>query len=299
VIELAVATPSLGPLDEVTRMLAYDFMRNALLAGTSIAMAGGLVGYFAVLRNQVFTSDALGHVAFAGSLGALVAGVQQMLGLFGSTIAVALGIGALGGRARARDVVIGAVFAWVLGLGGLFLSLYTVSGSTSNGAAGVTVLFGSILGIGSENAVLAAGIALATSAALLLVARPLLFLSIDPDVAAARGLPVRALTAAFLVLLALTVAEAVQVVGALLIFAMVVTPAAIAQRLTARPYAGLLISAGLGAGCVWAGLTLAFFTPWPASFWITGVAFAGFVAVHGAGALQRVAGRRRAATRGS
>jgi zinc/manganese transport system permease protein len=275
----------------IAHMLGYDFVRNALLAGTCIAMAGGLVGYVAFLRNQVFTSDALGHVAFAGSLGALLAGVVQLLGLFGSTIAVALGMGALGGRARGRDVVIGAVLSWVLGLGGLFLSLYAISGNTSNGAIGVTVLFGSIFGISAGNAVLAAAIALAACAGLLLIARPLLFLSIDPDVAGARGLPVRWLTAAFLVLLAVTVAEAVQVVGALLIFVLVVTPAATAQRLTARPYVGMLLSAAIAVACVWAGLTLAFVTPWPTSFWITAVAFLGFAVVYGAAGLREVAAR--------
>jgi zinc/manganese transport system permease protein len=261
-------------------LLAYDFMRNALLAGTFIALAAGLVGYFAVLRNQVFTSDALGHVAFAGSLGALVLGIQQVLGLFGSTIAVTLGIGALGGRARGRDVVIGAVFAWILGLGALFLSLYTVSSNTSNGAAGVHVLFGSILGIGQSTAIMASVLAAAACVGLLLIARPLLFLSIDPDVAAARGLPTRVLTAAFLLILAITVAEAVQVVGALLIFSLLVTPASVAQRLTTRPYAGLLLSAAIAVGCVWMGLALAFATPWPASFWITAVAFTAFAATH-------------------
>jgi zinc/manganese transport system permease protein len=285
-------------LQVLTLMLTYDFMRNALLAGTFIAVVGGLVGYFAVLRNQVFTSDALGHVAFTGALGALVAGFQLLPGLFGSTIAVTLGIGALGGRARARDVMIGAVFAWVLGLGGLFLTIYTTSGGAGNGTVGVTVLFGSILGIGTQNAVLATAIAIGASVLLLLLARPLLFLSIDPDVAVARGLPARALTAAFLVLLAVTVAEAVQVVGALLIFVLVVTPAAIAQRLTARPYAALLLSAALSVACVWVGLTLAFLTPWPASFWICAVAFAGFVAVYGwrpaVHTVRRVGGRAAA-----
>lgn len=274
---ILLAASSLGGIQH---LLAYDFMRQAFGAGTFIALAAGLVGYFVVLRNQVFTSDALGHVAFAGSLGALVAGIQQLLGLFAGTIAVSLGMGALGGRARGRDVVIGTVFAWVLGVGGLFLTLYSMSSHTSDETVGTNVLFGSILGIGSSRAFVASAVGAASCLAVLVLARPLLFLSIDPEVARARGLPTRALTAAFMILLGVTVAEATQVVGALLIFSLLVTPAAVAQRLTSRPYLGLLVSAAIAVGCVWLGLTLAFIKPWPASFWITALAFAAFAVTH-------------------
>jgi len=253
----------------VSHILAYDFMRNAALAGTGIALAAGLAGYFVVLRNQVFTSDALGHVAFTSGLGALVGGVQLLAGVFGGTIAVGLG-----GRARGRDVAVGTVFAWVLGCGVLFLSLYSRGRSAAGGTAGVSLLFGSILGLRPAQAVTAAAAGVVISALLLLIARPLLFLSVDPDVAAARGVPATALSFGFLVLLGATVAEAVQAVGALLILGLLVMPAATAQRLTARPYLGLALSGVLAVLFVWAGLVLAFYLPYPASFLITTLAFA-------------------------
>ena len=274
---------------DVGQLLGYDFMRHAAVAGTAIAVAAGLVGYFVVLRNQVFTSDALGHVAFTGGLGGLFLGLPLLAGVYLGTLAAALGIGSLGGRARGRDVAIGTLFAWVLGLGVLFLTLYTTGRSTSNGVLGVSVLFGSILGLQAGQTVVAAVAAAASSAVLLCVCRPLLFSSIDPDVAAARGVPTRALSAVFLALTAVTVAESVQAVGALLIFALMVTPAAVAQKLTPRPYAGLVLSSVLAVAFVWAGLALAFWTPYPASFYITAVAFAGLLL---AVLLERVRARR-------
>ena len=258
--------------------LSYDFMQYALLAGTFTALAAGFVGYFVVLRNEVFTSDALGHVAFTGGLGALVAGLQLLAGVFASTIAVAVGMGTLGGRSRGRDVTIGTVFAWVLGLGVLFLSLYTSNRSASGGTAGVSILFGSILGLQATQATITAIAAVITIIALLAIARPLMFISVDPDVAAARGVPATMVTVFFLVLLGATVAEAVQAVGALLIFGLMVTPAAIAQRVTSRPYAGMLLSGALAVAFVWIGLTLAFYIPYPASFFITALAFGTYVA---------------------
>src|SRR6184192_288151 len=132
---------------DVQNMLALDFMRRAFLAGACIALAEGLVGYFVVLRNQVFTADALGHAAFTGSLGGVLAGFNLLAGAFASCVAVALAIGTLGGRGRGRDVAIGTVFAWVLGVGVLFLSLYTTSRSAASGTLGISVLFGSILGL--------------------------------------------------------------------------------------------------------------------------------------------------------
>jgi zinc/manganese transport system permease protein len=268
---------SLNPIADLQALLALDFMRNAFLAGSCIALASGLVGYFVVLRNQVFTADALGHVAFTGGLGGLLIGLDLLIGVFGSCIAVALAIGTLGGRERGRDVAIGTVFAWVLGIGVLFLSLYTSSLSGSAGVVGISVLFGSIFGLQPAQTVVASLAGLATSLALLTLARPLLFLSVDPEVAISRGLPARALTAVFMILVALTVAEAVQVVGALLVFGLMVTPAAIAQNLTSRPYLALALSACLAAAVVWLGLTLAFYIPYPASFFITALAFAGYL----------------------
>jgi zinc/manganese transport system permease protein len=284
---IAAASFSFNPAADLQAMLALDFMRNAFLAGSCIALAAGLVGYFVVLRNQVFTTDALGHVAFTGGLGGLLVGLDLLVGVFGSCVAVALAIGTLGGRGRGRDVAIGTVFAWVLGVGVLFLSLYTASLSGSAGIVGISVLFGSIFGLQPTQTLVASVAGLATSIALLAMARPLLFISIDPDVAISRGVPVRALTAIFMVLAAITVAESVQAVGALLVFGLMVTPAAIAQNLTSRPYLALALSAALAAAVVWLGLTLAFYISYPASFFITALAFAGYLLSALAGRIRR------------
>lgn len=281
---MALAAFSLNPAADLQAMFAFDFMRNAFLAGSCIALAAGLVGHFVVLRNQVFTTDALGHVAFTGALGALLVGLDQVVGLFGSSIGVALLMGALGGRARGRDVTIGTVFAWVLGVGVLFLSLYTSSAGNAL-TVGISVLFGSIFGLQSAQALEAALVGLAASAALLFVARPLLFISVDPDVAVSRGVPVRAIGAIFMILVAVTVAEAVQAVGALLVFGLMVTPAATAQSLTSRPYRAMALSAGMALGTIWIGLSLAFWFPYPASFFITSLAFAGYLATRVAAVL--------------
>jgi zinc/manganese transport system permease protein len=267
-------TGLLGPFDALSAMMSHDFVRHALLAGSGIAVAAGLVGYFVVLRNQVFAGESLGHVAFTGALASFAVGVDPRLGLFSSTVAGSVGIGALGGRARGRDVVVGTVFAWVLGLGVLFLSLYTTSRSTANGAAGVNILFGSIYGLSQAQAEVAAAIGLGAAVCLLAMARPLLFSSVDPDVAAARGLPVRSLGIAFLVLLGVVVGEAVQAVGALLIAGLMVTPAATAHRLIARPHVAMLLSAALGLAYLWVGISIAYAIPkLPPSFVVIAVAF--------------------------
>jgi zinc/manganese transport system permease protein len=261
-------------------MFSHDFMRHAYLAGTFIALAAGLVGYFVVLRNQVFAGDALSHVAFTGALAAAVVGASPSAGLFVSTIVVAVVIAGLGGRARGRDVVIGTIYSWVLGLGALFLTLYTTSASASNGRIGITVLFGSIYGLSRFQATVAAVIGLATSVAACVIARPLLFSSLDEGVAAARGVPVRVLGTAFLVLLGITVAESAQAVGALLIFGLMVTPAATAQLLTNRPFRALGLAAGLSVLELWVGLALSYaIDRLPPSFAIVGLAFVAYAAV--------------------
>lgn len=278
---------SLNLARDLLDMLAFDFMRSAFLAGGTIALSAGLVGYFVVVRNQVFTSDALGHVAFTGGLGGVLVGLPLVGALFGSTIVAALGMGSLGGRARGRDVAIGTVFAWVLGVGVLFLSLYSSGRSGSGGVLGVSVLFGSLLSLQPGAAVTTAGAGLLVSAALVALCRPLLFASVDPDVAVARGVPVRLVTAAFLVLLGATVAEAVQAVGALLIFALLVTPAAVAHNLTARPYAAMALSAALAVTFVWLGLAVGFYVAYPVSFFITALAFVAYLASVGWARLRR------------
>jgi zinc/manganese transport system permease protein len=260
-------------------LFGQPFMQHAFLAGTAIAMACGLAGFFLVLRAQVFTGDALSHVAFTGALAALAAGIDLRLGLFAGTIAVAVGIGVLGRLGRADDVVIGNVFAWILGLGVFFLTLFTTSRSGSNGTAGVSVLFGSIFGLSGGQAATAAGIGAGIAAAVVLIARPLLFASIDEAVAAASGVPVRVLGIVFLAVVGATAAEATQAVGALLLLGLLAAPAAAVLLLTDRPYRGLAMSAGLAVVEMWAGLALSFAVPaMPPSFAIIAVATAAYLA---------------------
>lgn len=268
-----IAVFSLNLIADAREMLNYDFMRYAFMAGTAMAVLGGFTGYFIVLMHLPFAGEALSHVAFAAVLGAAVVGFDPLAGLFVITVVVAVGMGALGSRARMRDTSIGMVLAWVLGLGALFLSIYTAGGSSGNAQAGINALFGSILGIQLPQAQEAVLVAAGALLVLLCIARPLLFASIDPDVAAARGVPVGAVSVVFLVLLAITVAEAVQVIGALLILALLVTPAAVAQRLTTRPFRAMMISATLAVAFTWAGLTLGYYTPYPVSFFITALGF--------------------------
>jgi len=270
----------LAGITGLTDMLSHSFMRNALLAGTAIALASGLVGYFLVLRSQIFSADALSHVSFTGALGALAFGYDLRLGLFASVIVVALLLAALGERGRADDITIGSVFVWVLGLGVLFLSLFTSSRSATNSTAGVSVLFGSIFGLDHTRTMTAVIIGLLIAAAVIAIARPLLFASIDEAVAAARGIPVRALGYLFLVLVGLAAAEATQAIGALLLLALLAAPAAAAQRITARPYAALFLSAVIAIACTWIGLVLSYQTSVPPSSCIVAsvtIAFAGAV----------------------
>jgi zinc/manganese transport system permease protein len=259
-------------------MLAHEFMRNAFLAGTFVALGCGLIGYFVVLRSQVFAGDALSHVAFTGALAAAAAGVDVRVGLFAATLIVAGGIGLLGERARADDVVIGSVFAWVLGLGALFLSIFVSGSSGSDGTAAVRVLFGSILGLSAADARLAALVAIAAALALLAIARPLLFSSVDPEVARGLGLPVRALGIGFFLILALVAAEATQAVGALLLLGLLAAPGGTARLLTDRPWRGLALSGGIAVASMWIGLGLSYRIPsLPPGTAVIGVATAAFV----------------------
>lgn len=229
-------------------------------AGLAAAVAAGLVGAFLV-RNQVFAGDALGHVAFTGGLAALAFGFSARSGVFAATVAVAILLAVLGGRARLNDVVTGVVFTWLLGRGVLFLSIFTSSRATGNGTGAIRVLFGSIFGISGATAVQTGCIALGVVVAMLVIGRPLLFASIDPGVAEARGVPVRALNVVFLVAVGVMVAQLVQVVGALLLLGLITTPAATASRLTARPWRAVAASVAIAVATVWIGLWLGYVQP--------------------------------------
>ncbi len=250
-----------GLVTGIVNMLGHPFIRHALTAGTAIALLCGLVGYFVVLRGQVFAGDALSHVAYAGSLAALAAGVDLRFGLFAATIATGAVLGLLGGRGVADDVVIGTTFAWILGLGVFFLALYTRDSASGNSTANINVLFGSIFGISASAATGATWLAAGLVLVLLLIARPLLFASIDAGVARARGVPVALLGTGFLAVLGATAAEATQAVGALQLFGLLAAPAAAAQRLARQPWAALALSAALAVASMWAGIGLAYAFP--------------------------------------
>jgi zinc/manganese transport system permease protein len=286
---LAVVNPLVG----IGHMLSHPFLARAFVAGTLISAATGLVGYFVVLRSQVFTGDALSHVAFTGGMAALAAHLDVRLGLFAGCVAFAMAMGALGDRGRADDVVIGNVFAWILGLGVLFLTIYTTSASAGNGAVSINVLFGSIYGLTATQSTIASIVAVGLIVAMLAIIRPLLFASIDQSVAAARGVPVRLLGFAFLVLVGITAGEATEAVGALLLLGLLSAPAAAAQRLTNRPYPAMALSTGLAVLSVWAGLSLSYADPSiSASFAVLAMATASYVLALGWSVLRRSRTRR-------
>jgi zinc/manganese transport system permease protein len=268
-----------GPLKlaDLATLFHYHFMQNAFIAGTIVAILAGIVGYFMVLRSQSFAGHSLANAGFAGATGAALFGAPPLLGLFVSGIVAAVGIHSLGLGARYSrhsDVAIGAVFTASLALGFLFVDLAT---SQSNSI--YNVLFGNVLGISDTDVVITGISALLVLALVMLVARPLLFASVDPVVAAARGVPVGWLGLCFLLVLALVVAVAVQVVGVLLIFALLVTPAATARRLSSRPTVAIGLSIMLAVACTWLGLVAGYFTPFPVSFFITTLAFGFYVLV--------------------
>jgi zinc/manganese transport system permease protein len=260
-------------------VFAHEFVRNAYLAGTFVALACGVVGWLVVLRAHVFAGDALSHVAFVGAVGAAVLGVDVRAGLFALTIAVALWMAALGRGGEADDTVIGIVFAWILGIGALLITLLATSSHGGNGLAATNALFGSIYSLSAAASWLAAAIGLAVSVAVVLAFRPLLLATLDSELASVRGIRVRALGAAFLVALAVVTAESTQVVGALLLLGLIAAPAGAAYRLTTRPYRGLALSATLAIGAVWGGLALSYAIPsLPPSSAVIGLAAAAYAA---------------------
>jgi zinc/manganese transport system permease protein len=258
---------------DINQLLAYPFMVNALEAGTIVAVMAGLIGWFMVLRRQSFAGHTLSVMAFPGAAGAALAGLPAALGYYLACTLAALVLGPSqrrdGRRHSGESAAIGTVQATGLALGFLFLSLY-------HGVLGglESLLFGTFLGI-SDGQVLTLLIVAALVLAVLTVAgRPLLFASIDPQVARASGVPVRALSIGFLVLLGLAVAATSQITGALLVFALLVTPAATAQTLTSRPGLGLVLTVAIALLTTWLGLGIAYFSPYPVGFFVTTVAFA-------------------------
>jgi zinc/manganese transport system permease protein len=272
-------------IDDVGQMLAFHFMLNALRSGTTVAVVAGAIGYFMVLRRQSFVGHTLAVIGFPGAAAATWLGINTEFGYFGFCIAGAMIIAALPDSGQAassvggsgeQSAVIGTVQGFALACGFLFVSLYQGFLSGLN-----NLLFGTITGVADSQVLILVISGIGCLLALTVMARRLLFVSVDPDVAQARGLPVRLLGAAFLILLAVAAAGTSQVTGSLLVFALLVTPAATATRLTARPGTGLLLSVLIALAVTWLGEGIAFFSPYPIGFWVTTLAFAAFLLASG------------------
>jgi zinc/manganese transport system permease protein len=244
-------------------MFSYGFVIDALAAGGIVAVVAGIVGFFLVMRGQTFAGHALSHVGFAGATGAVLIGATPFWGLIALTLAAGLAMGLLGERVSGRDVAIGMVLSLSLGLGLLFLHFYTAFA-----AQATSLLFGNVFSVDHATVLTLAVLGVVCLAALALMARPLLFATLQPDLAEARGVSLRLVSVLFMAIVAVAVAEAAQIVGVLLVFTLMVGPAAAAQRLTTRLSTGLLLTVLLGLGETWAGITLAYQTDWPSSFWI-------------------------------
>ncbi|MGD0818007.1 MAG: metal ABC transporter permease [Methanomassiliicoccales archaeon] len=259
---------SINLLADLQDMWQYPFMQHAFVAGTIVAIIAGIVGYFVVLRRSSFAAHALSHVGFSGAAAAVLIGIDPVIGLLLFTSGGGITMALLGRRATSRDVQIGTVLAFMLGLGVLFISLYKGYASEA-----YSILFGQILGISNDDVIVTFGAGLVILALIALVYRPLLFASLDEDVAEAKGLPMLSLGIIFMLLVAVAVSISVQVVGVLLIFSLMVTPAAIAHRLSKRPRKGIIISVTVALIATWLGLFIAYYEPYPVSFFITTIVF--------------------------
>jgi zinc/manganese transport system permease protein len=264
---------------DVRQLLEYRFMVDAFIAGAIVAVVSAPIGWFMVLRRQTFAGHTLAVVGFPGAAGAVLIGLSASLGYFVFCLGAALVIAAVPrgrhGAYSEESAVIGTTLAFALACGYLFVTLY--AGNLSGAA---NLLFGSFLGITPGQIVLLAiGGALAL-VALAVLGRPLLFASVDPEVAAGRGVPVGTLSVAFLVLLGLAAAETSQITGSLLVFALLVLPPATAQVLSPRPAVSFGLAVVIGVTVTWLGLALAYFSPYPIGFWVTTVAFVVYLAAH-------------------
>jgi zinc/manganese transport system permease protein len=250
-------------------MFDYDFMRNAFAAATVVAIVSGVVGYFLVLRGQTFAGHALAHVGFTGATGAVLIGATPLGGMVLATVAAGLGMGLMGERLAQRDVAIGMVLSLSLGFGLLFLHFFTAFATQAT-----ALLFGNVLAVDFRTVWMLLALGAASLAALAVISRPLLFASIQPELAEAKGVSLRLYSVLFLAIVALATTECAQIVGVLLVFTLMVGPAAAAQRLTSGVGKGVLLSAALALIEAWLGITLAFYTDWPCSFWITALSAA-------------------------
>jgi zinc/manganese transport system permease protein len=236
-------------------------MTNAFAASGIAALVSGIVGYFLVMRGQTFAGHALSHIGFAGATGAGLIGLAPLWGLLVFTLAAGIAMGALGERISNRDVAIGVILALALGFGLLFLHYYT-----SFATQATALLFGNVLAVDHSMIVTLSVLGVITLAALAAIMRPLIFATLQPELAEAKGVPMRFISTAFLAIVALAVSQCAQIVGVLLVFTLMVGPPAAAQRLTTGLWSGLVASAALALAEAWLGLTIAFYTDWPVSF---------------------------------
>jgi zinc/manganese transport system permease protein len=262
----------------ITIMLEYEFMRHAFAAATIVAIVAGLTGYFLVLRGQSFAGHALAHVGFTGATGAMLIGVAPLWGLVAVTLAGGIFMGLLGERLAGRDVAIGIVLAMALGLGLLFLHFFTTYASSAT-----ALLFGNVLSVDIGTVWILFGLGAVSIGALAVISRPLLFASLQPELAEAKGVRLKLFSVLFLAIVALATAACTQIVGVLLVFTLMVVPAATAQRLTSTVSAGLALAVLLALAETWLGITLAFYTDWPTSFWITALGAGGYMVAAMAG----------------
>jgi zinc/manganese transport system permease protein len=260
----------------IITMLDYDFMRNAFAAAGVAAVVSGLVGYFLVLRGQTFAGHALSHIGFAGATGAVLIGVASVWGLVGFTVAAGIGMGMLGERLSGRDVAIGVVLSLALGLGLLFLHYYTAYATQAT-----ALLFGNVLAVDRSMIGTLIVLGVITVLGLAAIMRPLIFATLQPELAEAKGVPLRQVSTAFLVIVALAVSQSVQIVGVLLVFALMVGPPASAQRLATGLWSGMILSAGIALAEAWLGLIIAYHTDWPVSFCIAMLSALGYFLTRG------------------
>ena len=251
-------------ITRTTLMFDYDFMRTAFAASGVAAVLAGTVGFFLVLRGQTFAGHALSHAGFAGATGAVLFGLSPLAGLVGFTFLTGVGMGLFGEKLAHRDVAIGMMLSLALGLGLLFLHFYTAAATQA-----AALLFGNVLGVDRSALLTLILLAILSLTALACIGRPLVFASLQAELAEARGVPLRFVSAAFLAIVAIAVAECAQIVGVLLVFTLMVGPAAAAQNVSRRLMGGVILAAALALAEAWGGLTLAFYTDWPTSFWIT------------------------------
>jgi zinc/manganese transport system permease protein len=265
----------------ITDMFQYEFMNNAFAAAGIVAVVSGIVGYFLVMRGQTFAGHALSHIGFAGATGAGLIGLAPLWGLLGFTLAAGIVMGALSERMSNRDIAIGIVLSLALGFGLLFLHYYT-----SFATQATAILFGNVLAVDREMIATLVVLGAITLLALGSIMRPLIFSTLQPELAEAKGVPLRFVSTAFLAIVALAVSECAQIVGVLLVFTLMVGPPAAAQRVTTGLWSGLLLSAVLALAEAWLGLTLAYHTDWPVSFCIAVLSALGYFACLGLPALR-------------